>query len=272
MAYRKKTGYLHGYSKKEQFRLYRQARLLEHYIHDTVNFKNAKQLIEVGCGVGAQTDILLKNFPKLKITGVDASDLQIQQATFHLKRFINSGRVRLQKEDASAMSFSDSSFDSAFLCWFLEHVPDPKKIVREVRRVLKKGAVIYCNEVLNSSFFVEPYSPAIMKYWFLFNDEQWLMHGDPFMGAKLGNVLRETGFKKIETEVKYLFFDSRDKKKRAIYIKEWTELMLSGAPALLKSKRATPALIKQVRKEAATLNKYKDSVLYFSWIQARAVK
>ena len=78
------SGYLHGFTTEEQGRLYRQARIIEHRVHVGLPFHRAKRLLEVGCGVGAQTEILLRHFPELAVTGVDASQVNLQQAEHFL--------------------------------------------------------------------------------------------------------------------------------------------------------------------------------------------
>jgi ubiquinone/menaquinone biosynthesis C-methylase UbiE len=222
----RKRGYLHGYSSKEQDRLYKQADFLEPWIYEHVGFGRAKKLLEVGCGVGAQTAILLRRFPHLKITGVDLSDKQIALAKRHLAKQIRAGAASVSVGDATKLCFEDSFFDGAFICWLLEHVPDPVAVLRETLRCLKPGATIYCTEVQNSTLFLEPYSPATIKYWFEYNDQQWNMKGDPFVGAKLGNLLLAAGFQNIETSMITFHFDSRSPKQRAEFISYWT-----GAPA-----------------------------------------
>jgi hypothetical protein len=154
----------------------------------------------------------------------------------------------------------------------LEHVSDPVQVLKETHKKLKKGSVIVCNEVHNASFFVEPYSPAILKYWFHFNDQQWIMKGNPFVGVMLGNLLKKAGFKKIEIQFKPLFFDSRDIKKRKQFLDFWTHLMLSGAPALLKEKRITQKTLARLKKEINIVKSAKDGVFLFIFVQARAVK
>ena len=72
--------YLHGYTRDEQKRLYEQARVVEQKIFDTVDFSECAHVLELGCGVGAQTEILLRRFPDLHITAVDASKSQLAQA------------------------------------------------------------------------------------------------------------------------------------------------------------------------------------------------
>lgn len=267
---RKSKGYLHGFSDREQKRLYTQATFLEPWVYEHVDLKRVTELLEVGCGVGAQTGLLLKRFPHLHVTGVDASAKQVSQARRHLAREVRAGRVELSVQDASRMSFGDSVFDGAFLCWLLEHVSDPVAILRETLRALKPGGVIYCTEVQNASFFIEPYSPATLKYWFEFNEQQWAMRGDPFVGAKLGNLLLNAGFQNISTRLVHFHFDSRAPKQRAEFIKYWTELLLSGARALERSKRVTKHLVMQMTQELDVVSRSHESVFFYTAVQARA--
>lgn len=267
---KRKEGYLHGYSAKEQERLYKQAEFLEPWIYEHVDFSRVTHLLEVGCGVGAQTSILLRRFPHLRISGVDAADTQVRQARKHLTRAIREGRVELSRQDAANTDLRDSTFDGAFICWLLEHVPDPVAILKETLRALKPGSLIYCTEVHNASLFLEPYSPATLKYWFEFNEQQWTMSGDPFVGAKLGNLLLRAGFQNIETRLIKFHFDSRMPKLRAEFIRYWTELLLSGAPALLRSKRVTKDLVEEMTKELELVARSPESVFFYTAMQAKA--
>ena len=120
------AGYLHGYSESERERLHRQARFLEPAVHDRLPFRRRRRLIEVGSGVGAQTEILLRHFPELHVTGVEVNDAQIAEA----RRFLATvpwatGRYDIVKGDATRLDFEPESFDCAFLCWILEHISAP---------------------------------------------------------------------------------------------------------------------------------------------------
>lgn len=263
-------GYLHGFSEKEQDRLYRQATFLAPWVFENVDFGKCRNLIEVGCGVGAQTEILLNKFPHLHIQGVDASEAQIKRASQHLKKFIKADRVTLSLGDAMKLPFEDNRFDSAFVCWLLEHVRDPIGILKELHRVLASGGLLYCSEVFNSSFFVHPYSPNMLRYWFEFNDHQWSLKGDPFVGAKLGNYLLSAGYRNIRTQVITYHFDNRTPKMRAQFIEEWTSLLLSGAPELLKARKVTEKVVNGMRQELQQLKEDHNSVFFYSWIQAQA--
>jgi len=263
-------GYLHGYSKDEQDRLYKQARFLEGTVYSSVDFSKQNQILEVGCGVGAQTAILLERFPHLKIQGIDASDKQIARAKNFFKKHPDRGRVKLDVGDALHLPYADNSFDGAFICWFLEHVQRPIEILRETRRTLKPGSVIFCSEVLNATLYLHPYSPATLQYWFAFNDHQWTLGGDPFVGAKLANYLLDAGFQNVTTEIKTLFYDNRAPKRRAEVIEYWTSLLLSGAPGLLEAGKTTVETVETMQRELAHLKTDPDAAFFYSWIQAKA--
>lgn len=263
--------YIHGFTKKEQDRLYQQARVHENIIFSQIDFSEQQRILEVGSGVGAQTQILLERFPHLQIECVDASSEQIKRAADTLKDSLRSGKVHIHQADASKLPFQEDEMDGAFICWLLEHVQEPIAILEEVRRVLKSGGVIYCNEVFNSTFYLHPYSPAMLKYWFEFNDYQWSIKGDPFVGGKLANYLMKAGYQNITTKVLTHQYDNRTPKRRAAFIEYWCNLMLSGAPDLLKAGRVTQEVVTGMNDELQKLKNDPDAVIFYSWIQARAV-
>lgn len=263
-------GYIHGYSKKEQDRLRQQARFLESSVYAEVDFSSCRDVVEIGCGVGAQTEILLERFPGIRVHGIDASAKQVAAARRHHAPAIRRGRASFEVGDALALRYPDNRFDGAFLCWFLEHVRNPVSILKEAARVLNSGGRIFCNEVLNSSLFVEPYSPATLQYWFAHNDHQWNRGGDPFVGAKLGNYLQAAGYQDIQVKVVTEHYDNRMPKRRAQAIEYWTALMLSAAPELIEQRRVTQKDVAEMTQELSRLKDDPNSVFYINFVQATA--
>ena len=264
-------GYLHGYAPEERERLHRQARFLEPMVHDRLPYRRRRRLLEVGCGVGAQTEILLRHFPDLHVTGIDINDEQLAEAG----RFLATvpwavGRFDIRKMDAQKLELDPESFDGAFLCWVLEHVPSPPRVLGEVRRVLAPGAPIVCSEVLNATFFIDPYSPDTLRYWMAYNDRQIELGGDPFVGAKLGNLLSSVGFRDVTTEVKTFHLDNRAPGERAEFLAYWSELLLSGAPALMEAGKVSEDVVEGMTRELDRVARDPNSVFFYSFIQARA--
>ena len=151
-----------------------------------------------------------------------------------------------------------------------EHVPRPEKVLNEIRRVVRPGSCIYVTEVMNHSFFLDPYSPNVWKYWMAFNDYQYENAGDPFVGAKLGNLLIGLGFRDIETKVKTWHFDNRMPVQRRKTIEFWTDLLMSGAEQLINEGVVTEELVKNANEELKQVANDPNAVFYYSMMQAKA--
>lgn len=264
-------GYLHGFGETEEARLRGQARITEHVIHRSLPFRRARRLLEVGSGVGAQTEILLRTFPDLHVTSVEASESNLAAA----RRYLSSqpwlaARFDATPGDAHALDFPSDSFDSAFLCWILEHVRDPARVLSEVRRCLRPGSPIVVNEVQNATFFLAPYSPSTLQYWAAFNDHQFELGGDPFIGAKLGNLLQRIGFDEIVTDVRTVHLDNRTPAERAEFIQFWSDLLLSGCENLLAAGAVTDDVVTGMQSELREVARDPDAVFFYAFVQARA--
>ncbi len=271
MSDRNESTYLHGFSSTEQARLVKQARIAESTIFRNIDYTGATRLLEVGSGVGAQTEILLRRFPELHATCVDLNEAQLDAAKHNLSGMPwLDGRYTLQHADATDLPFDARSFDAAFLCWVLEHVPSPARVLAEVRRVLSPGAPVYITEVMNAAFLLDPYSPNVWKYWMAFNDFQIEHGGDPFVGAKLGNLLLAGGFRDVTTEIKTFHFDNREPARRKTMIAFWEELLLSAADQLIAAGAVTAEVVENMRREMRLVQNDPNAVFFYSFVQARA--
>lgn len=264
-------GYLHGFTPEEQDRLYRQARFLEYKVHDQLPFRRCRRLLEIGCGVGAQTEILLRHFPDLHVTGIDASEPNLAVARERLEGLgWAEPRWELVHSDAGHLDFGADAFDGAFLCWILEHVSDPAQVLSEARRVLRQGSPVVVTEVQNSTFFLDPYSPHTLTYWTAFNEHQMDMGGDPFVGAKLGNLLQAVGFRDITTKLRTFHLDNRRAAERAEFLAFWSELLLSGSESLRSAGCVTEETVEGMKAELAEVAHDPNAVFQYSFVQGRA--
>ena len=100
------------------------------------------KVLDVGCGIGGTTRYLARKFgDATSITGITLSPNQVRRGT-QLAADKGLGNCSFKVMDALAMEFPDNSFDLVWACESGEHMPDKKRYVEEMVRVLKPGGTL----------------------------------------------------------------------------------------------------------------------------------
>ncbi|MBT0809815.1 methyltransferase domain-containing protein [Litoribacter ruber] len=264
--------YIHGYQEVEQERLVEQAKVIENQIFDFIDFSQVNRLLEIGSGVGAQTEILLKRFPHLSITGVEYESKQIEKAYKNLEKHgFDTDKVEFIHQDATQLSL-EKEFDGAFICWVLEHVQNPQAILTSMKPCLRDGAMVVVTEVFNSTFYTYPERKEIQDYWKIYNDYQISIGGDPEVGAKLGSMLSDAGYKGIQLRSGGFHLDKREADQKRKVFSYWKNLMSSGAPNLMEENLITEKEVIAMQQAMDELREQEDSIFFYRFIQATAFK
>jgi ubiquinone/menaquinone biosynthesis C-methylase UbiE len=89
--------------------------------------------LDVGCGNGAFSELLMTRCPPSALHAVDPSEAQIAFAKTRdvLKR------ADIRVGDAQSLPFDDQSFDVAAMALVIHFVPDPPKAISEMARVVR---------------------------------------------------------------------------------------------------------------------------------------
>jgi len=94
--------------------------------------------IDVGCGNGAFTELLVERCAPSEIVGVDPSEGQLAFARARHR----AGIAEFVQGDATVLPVDDHSFDAAVMALVIFFVPEPAKGVAEMVRVVKPGGTI----------------------------------------------------------------------------------------------------------------------------------
>src|SRR5580698_4327539 len=110
--------------------------------------------VDIGCGNGAFTELLVDRCAPAEVQGIDPSEAQLSFArTRH-----TAGIARFQQGDAMALPFADRSFDAAVMALVIFFVPEPAKGVAEMKRVVRPGGLVaaYAWDVFGGGSPTEP--------------------------------------------------------------------------------------------------------------------
>lgn len=96
------------------------------------------RVLEVGVGTGLSLPLYSRRW---RVTGVDISDAMLAEARTRLAD-LGRDNVDLQRMDARDLAFPDGTFDAVVAPYVMSVVPDPGRVMAEMRRVCRPGGSI----------------------------------------------------------------------------------------------------------------------------------
>jgi len=109
------------------------------FAKDNINSHQIKgKVLDVGCGTGYGTAYLSDYFHG-EVIGIDINNSAIDFA----KKYFESSRVNFKTMDAQNLKFVPKSFNAIIALEVIEHVDDPEKMLKDIKKILtKKGLLI----------------------------------------------------------------------------------------------------------------------------------
>ncbi len=99
------------------------------------------RILELGCGTGGYWEGKIEELPEgTKLVLSDYSEGMVKEM---YGKFGNHENVSIRQIDIQSIPYDDNSFDFVIARHMLYHVPDLSKGLSEVRRVLKRGGILY---------------------------------------------------------------------------------------------------------------------------------
>lgn len=237
--------YVHGYNGRESDRLRDQAGTLVDLLHWDTAYPAGSTVLEAGCGVGAQTVTLAHNSPGAQITSIDISEESVNEAR---RRIDAAGfrNVRFQQADILALPFSPESFDHVFLCFVLEHLPQPTAALESLKRLLKPGGTITVIEGDHGSAYFHPDSDAAHRAIACQVKLQQAAGGNAMIGRQLHPLLTTAGFNAVHVSPRMVYVDdSRPELIEGFTKKTFTAMIEGVRESAIQAGLTDPAVFDQ---------------------------
>lgn len=199
--------YVHGYDLRENIRLQDQASTLVQLLHSDTSYQAGSQVLEAGCGVGAQTITLAANSPNALITSIDISENSVAEAKKKIEE-VGFTNVNFQQADIYNLTFEPESFDHIFVCFVLEHLSRPLEALYSLKKLLKVGGTITVIEGDHGSTYFYPDNVAAHRAIQCQVELQAKAGGNANIGRELYPLLNASGFSSIRVSPRMVYVDS----------------------------------------------------------------
>ncbi|MEV5596191.1 methyltransferase domain-containing protein [Streptomyces sp. NPDC052496] len=204
----REPAYVHGYSDHEARRLTDQADTLAALLHAGTAYPAGSRVLEAGCGVGAQTVHLAASSPGAHITAVDISASSLDQARARLAARPHTATVSWRQADLTDLPYADASFDHLFVCFVLEHLPDPAQALAGLRRVLRPGGTVTVIEGDHGSVFFHPDSDHARTVIGHQVRLQAAAGGNALLGRQVQPLLAAAGYEDVVVRPRTVYADT----------------------------------------------------------------
>jgi len=162
-------------------------------------------VLEIGPGNGLHIKYLFEKNPNINYTGIDISELMIQEATDLNSEFTKNGKAIFELTNGEIVEKENNSFNAIFTVNTLYFWKNPKEYLQELYRVLKNDGQLILGFVPKTTMEKIPFT----KYGFELYDNE-----------SVQNLLEEISFKidKIISETDEVLSNTGDKKIRTFTV------------------------------------------------------
>src|SRR6266508_2852270 len=167
-------------------------------------------LLDVGCGPGTVTADLAGLVAPGRVTAVDAAPAVLEEARTYL-----AGRgvenVTLTSQDVHELDFGNDSFDVVHAHQVLQHLAEPVRALRELRRVCRPGGVVAVRDSDYQAMTWYPELPALDRWLDLYRRIARANGGEPDAGRRLHSWARQAGFTEVAPSASVWCFTGEDR-------------------------------------------------------------
>ena len=220
------------------------------------------RLLDAGCGPGTVTAGLARAVAPGEVIGIDVAPGVLDHA-----------RAHAAGEGIDNVTFvdSDGSFDVVYANQLLQHLTDPVRAIREMRRVLRPGGLLAVRDGDYATMSPSPKFPEFEDWNRLYHQTAYHNGAEPDAGRAVPGWVRAAGFPEIELHPNVVALDGEEAR---IWGRTWSQRILysSVAEQALEYGYATQADLERLSHAWATWAESESPFYMFAQVAVLAVR
>jgi ubiquinone/menaquinone biosynthesis C-methylase UbiE len=105
-------------------------------------------ILDVGTGTAQIPIELCRQAATARVVALDMAQEMLRVAEENVRRASLEGRLRLEQADAKALAFAEHTFAAVISNSIVHHIPEPKRVLAEMLRVVKPGGTLFIRDLL----------------------------------------------------------------------------------------------------------------------------
>ena len=164
-------------------------------------------VLDVGCGPGTVTVDLARLVAPGRVVGIDRAREVLEQAAACASE--QGVSIELRDGDVYELPLPDASFDVVHAHQVLQHLTDPVRALKDVRRVLRPGGLLAVRDADYSCFSWAPLDPFLSRWLELYRAVCRRNSAEPDAGRFLKGWALDAGFRDVQaTSSTWTYADS----------------------------------------------------------------
>jgi ubiquinone/menaquinone biosynthesis C-methylase UbiE len=193
--------------------------------------RRSQRILEVGCGTGAVSSAVARDFPKASVAGVDIDRQRLNFARSH------DPACAYAAGDGRQLPFPARAFDLVFCHFLLLWIPSPAQALREMARVVRPGGWVIALAEPDHAARID-FPPPLESLGKVQTEALRRQGADPALGRRLASLFADAGLSVEETGI-LGSQDLRSRRPDEDSDLEWRILEEDVGPALASSEWET---------------------------------
>lgn len=157
------------------------------------HLRSELSLLDVGCGPGTITAGLAEAVAPGRVTAIEP----LPEALALARDTVRAGNVRFETADVHDLPYADGTFDVVHAHQVLQHVHDPVRALREMRRVCAPDGFVAARDADYAAMTWYPEIPVLDEWLSVYRRTARHNGGEPDAGRRLLSWARAAGFAEV---------------------------------------------------------------------------